>query len=181
MYARYIDSEPPLNGKPVGYDFLAGDWVSPNGKGQTADIIFLREYSKRSLNDYDYKLTVTFPNKGDGIQTFTEPTGQKGGGLRSPYEAPGNGYEPVITRVNISHPPATLIWDHDPNRIYFLRVKTVLDEKGNVKSALYGKIYGDFMQFTYYLNPTPNDRNIEFDPKHNLISLKSREIPISAL
>jgi hypothetical protein len=22
--------------------------------------------------------------------------------------------------------------------------------------------------FTYYLNPTPNDRNMEFDPKQNL-------------
>jgi hypothetical protein len=32
------------------------------------------------------------------------------------------------------------------------------------------------MQFTYYLNPTPNDRNIEFDPKQNLIhNLKSFE------
>ena len=50
-------------------------------------------------------------------------------------------------------------------------MRTVLDENGNVKSALYGKIYGDPMQmnFRYYLNPTPNDRNIEFDPKQNLL------------
>jgi hypothetical protein len=47
-------------------------------------------------------------------------------------------------------------------------VRTVLDEQGNVKSALYGKIYGDFMHFSYYLNPTPNSRNVEFDPKRNL-------------
>jgi hypothetical protein len=25
------------------------------------------------------------------------------------------------------------------------------------------------MQFCYYLNPTPNDRNVEFDPKQNLL------------
>jgi hypothetical protein len=49
------------------------------------------------------------------------------------------------------------------------RVRTELDQDGNVKSTLYGKIYGDFMHFRYYLNPTPNDRNIEFDPKQNLI------------
>jgi hypothetical protein len=36
--------------------------------------------------------------------------------------------------------------------------------------AHYGKIYGDFMNFTYYLNPTPNDRNVEFDPKRNLFT-----------
>ncbi len=51
-----------------------------------------------------------------------------------------------------------------------------LDEHGNVKSALYGKIYGDFMQFVYYLNPGANDRNVEFDPKHNLLTgLRSSE------
>lgn len=26
------------------------------------------------------------------------------------------------------------------------------------------------MNFTYCLNPTPNDRNVEFDPKHNLFT-----------
>ena len=30
------------------------------------------------------------------------------------------------------------------------------------------------MQFKYYLNPTINDRNVEFDPKQNLMkNLKS--------
>jgi hypothetical protein len=65
---------------------------------------------------------------------------------------------------------------------YFIRVRTVLGENGNVKSALYGKIRGDFrfyagtkapqagMGFDYYLNPTPNDRNLEFDPKRNLMT-----------
>ncbi len=24
------------------------------------------------------------------------------------------------------------------------------------------------MRFSYYLNPTPNDRNLEFDPEQNL-------------
>ena len=47
----------------------------------------------------------------------------------------------------------------DSKRNYFFRVHTVLDENGNVKSALYGKIYGDFMQFHY-------SRNVEF--KQNL-------------
>ncbi len=51
-----------------------------------------------------------------------------------------------------------------------------MDERGNIVSAHYGKIYGDFMQFSYYLNPTPNDRNVEFDPKQNLLkNLKSDE------
>jgi hypothetical protein len=60
-------------------------------------------------------------------------------------------------------------FEYDANRIYLLRVRAVLDQSGNIVSAHYGEIYGDFMQFAYYLNPTPNDRNIEFDPKQNLL------------
>jgi hypothetical protein len=64
----------------------------------------------------------------------------------------------------------------DENLGFFFRVRTVLDEHGNVKNARYGKIYGDFMDFGYFLNPEPNSRNVEFDPKHNLPGgLKSTE------
>ena len=66
--------------------------------------------------------------------------------------------------------------NRNPNRNYLFRVRTVVDDKGNIVSAHYGKIYGDFMEFKYYLNPTPNDRNVEFDPKQNLLkNLKSDE------
>jgi hypothetical protein len=52
----------------------------------------------------------------------------------------------------------------------------VVDATGKIISANYGKIYGDFMNFSYYLNPTPNDRNVEFDPKRNLFTkLKTEE------
>lgn len=62
------------------------------------------------------------------------------------------------------------------------RVRTVLDDEGNIVSARYGKIYGPIeygesdsgsggkIRFTYYLNPTPNDRNVEFDPEQNLFT-----------
>ena len=61
------------------------------------------------------------------------------------------------------------------SRCYAFRIRTVYDEGGNIKSAYYGKIYGDFdmtgldgVRFLYYLNPTPNDRNLEWDMKNNL-------------
>lgn len=177
MYAKFITRDPPVTNKPVGYDLTTGDWVPPYGKGQMTDIVFLKEFSQHSRNDYDYKLTVSFPKQGDGLQEFSVPVEQRKSGLRSPHEAPESDYEPEITRVNISHPPERVKWDYDENRNYFFRVRTVLDERGNVKSGLYGKIYGDFMQFCYYLNPTPNDRNIEFDPKRNLLSGQNVDAP----
>jgi len=33
--------------------------------------------------------------------------------------------------------------------------RTVVDNDGKIVRANYGKIYGDFMNFSYYLNPSP--------------------------
>jgi hypothetical protein len=177
MYAKRIDMDPPTNNQPVGYDLMVGDWVGPYGKGVTTDILFTREFNRKSLQDYDCKLLVSFPKDGDGIQEIPVPYKKtEGSTLRAPYGVPTNGYLAQITRLNISHPDQKLVFEYDENRVYFFRVRTVLDDEGHVVSAHYGKIYGDFMQFSYYLNPTPNDRNVEFDPKQNLIQgLRSSE------
>ncbi len=170
MYAKRINHQPPMNHVSMGYDVMVGDWVSPYGKGISSDIMFQRDFSKRSLRDYDYKLTVSFPRPADGIQE--SPIAYKNGegsALRSPYEAPADGYQSEIVRLNISHPGHKLIYDSDENRVYLFRVRTVVDNSGNILSSYYGKIYGDFMHFSYYLNPTSNDRNLEFDVNKNLI------------
>jgi hypothetical protein len=173
MYARWVSSEPSIfkkTGRPpiaftntAGYDLVIGDWVAPYGKGAHTDIIFTEEFRKKSFRDIFYKLTVSFPNNGDGIRLFSPSDIDKAtaaaGGLLSPATAPMDGYQPTFVETQ----------NGGPNQDFFFRVQTVLDENGNVKSALYGKIYGGFMQFRYYLNPTPNDRNVEFDPKHNLL------------
>ena len=173
MYAKWVSSEPSIfkkTGRPpiaftntAGFDFMVGDWVAPYGKGAHTDIIFTEEFNKKSLTDHFYKLTVSFPDNEDGIQPFVptevDKASAKAGGLLSSHEAPAEGYQSQFVEIQSS----------DPNRNYFFRVRTVLDPNGNIVSAHYGKIYGDFMQFTYYLNPTPNDRNIEFNPKQNLL------------
>jgi hypothetical protein len=181
MFARAVDSEPltfKKTGRPpivftnsIGYDLMAGDWVAPYGKGANIDITFTEAFNKKSIMDYDYKLTLSFPKPGDGIQEFTVPDVEKGSALRSPHDAPTNGYNAQLVRENFHHPGQAGQADYDPNRNYFFRVRTVLDHEGNVVSAHYGKIYGDpeQMNFQYYFNPTPSDRNIEFDPKQNLL------------
>jgi hypothetical protein len=173
MYAKRINSEPPVDSKPVGYDLMIGDWVAPYGKGVNTDIIFTREYNHKSLQDYDYKLTVSFPKQGDGIQEIVNPSyylHSRGSALRSLEEAPQDGYQPQLIRLNISHPGQPLVFDYNEDRCYYFRVRTKIDDNGNIVSTHYGKIYGDFMQFSYYFNPTPNSRNVEFDPKQNLMT-----------
>jgi hypothetical protein len=169
MYAKRVDENPPMLKQPAGYDLMVGDWVAPYGKGFNTDIIFTKVAYRKSGMDYDYKVTVDFPKAGDGIQEFTVPDAEVGSFLRSPYEAPVNGYQNQLIKERYAHPGQPPQSNYDENANYFIRVRTVLDSNGNIKNALYGKIYGDFMQFNYYLNPTPNDQNVEFDPKHNLL------------
>lgn len=63
---------------------------------------------------------------------------------------------------------------------YQFRIRSKYDDNRNLKEAYYGKIYGNFeidgdekkgltsISFLYYLNPTPLDRNLEWDMKNNL-------------
>jgi hypothetical protein len=170
MYAKRIDNGPPVFNKPLGYDLMAGDWVAPHGNGVSTDIVFTKTSRLKSSTDYESTLTVSFPNKGDGIQKFEVPFHvDEGSTLRSPHEAPEADYQSALTRETSAHPGQPSKFDYDETRNYFFRVRTVLDGRGNVKSALYGKIYGDFMRVCYYLNPTANDRNVEFDVKQNLL------------
>ncbi|MDR3411605.1 MAG: hypothetical protein P4L87_11800 [Formivibrio sp.] len=157
MYAKSITSLrlPELN-KDIGYDLMVGDWVGPYGKGVNADLFFTEKHTDPQSG---YILSVSFPKPGDGIQEFTVPDAETGSGLRSSHEAPVDGYQPALAQTEATN----------PKRNFYFRVRTKLDENGNVVSARYGKIYGDLAQFTYYFNPTPNDRNIEFDPKQNLL------------
>ena len=157
MYAKRINSlRVPEFNKAIGYDLMIGDWVGPYGKGVNTDLLIIEKHTDPQSG---YILSVSFPKPVDGIQEFTVPDAEKGSGLRSAHEAPADGYQ-----REVSQPETT-----NPNRYFYFRVRTKLDENGNVVSARYGKIYGDLAQFTYYFNPTPNSRNIEFDPKQNLL------------
>ncbi len=152
MCAKGVLGGPSVLDQPVGYDLTAGDWVAPYGKGTNEDILFTVH---KDTAKNDYQSTVTFPNPGDGIQEFHPNKIEEGSALISPHEAPASGYQPRFVRNST---------DYNENRCYFFRVRSA-----SQNGPLYGKIYGDFMNFSYYLNPTPNSRNIEFNSKENLI------------
>lgn len=162
MYAKRILSlRLPEFNKAIGYDLMVGDWVAPYGKGVNSDILFTEMNTNAQSG---YILSVSFPRLGDGIQEFDAPSliqeATNGvSDLKSSHNAPLHGYHPQYVETQAPN----------PNRNFYFRVRTVLDSNGHVKSALYGKIYGDLAQFSYYLDPTPNNRNVEFDPGHNLL------------
>ena len=173
MYAKQVRTHVPDLDKPMGYDLMIGDWIAPYGRGVQADILFTAHFDKPDSNESDFKLTVSFPNKDDGIQEFIAPVyylGSQGSALRSSEEAPTNGYQPEWIQTDNRKAGQPVKTNRDLNRNYYFRVRTKVDDRGNIVSAHYGKIYGDFMTFCYYLDSTPNDRNIEFDPKQNLLT-----------
>ncbi|MBU0678478.1 MAG: Ig-like domain-containing protein [Verrucomicrobia bacterium] len=188
MYAkRYeipYDETFPVEGEPVGFDLMKGDWVEPYGRGQISDFLFKldRKPQTKAMTRYgpvtlfDDSLTVSFSNDGDGIQPVRHGSVTPGQ-LPLPRQAPEDEYKSALLKRTYQDSP-----DNPPHLGgqedgYFFRVRTRKDAEGNILSALYGKVYGDFeeygrgsLRFTYYLNPTPNDRNMEFDPSQNLFT-----------
>jgi hypothetical protein len=180
MYARKMQIEIPEIDKPIGFDLIVADWVAPYGKGMQSDFVFQVQRRWAGRNDFDSAVKVTFRHPGDGIAPISIPLNQ-GSELRMSATAPSGGYIGELSK-NLSHTPENG-WKKDEaeDQNYYFRVRTAIDDKGNIVSARYGKIYGDFgldpinskttwILFTYYFNPTPNDQNVEFDPKQNLMT-----------
>jgi len=197
-----IKSVPRL-GVWVGYDLGRGDWTAPDGKGEYPDVLLkltnqfsgyslekaqldrAKEISKKAaaregrgwaeeelqkqIGRWESVLEIKFAAAKEGLLKVDERY-LAYNRLKLPHRAPESEYIPSI-RIAAS--------THEPNRGkdvgYFLRTRVKLDEAGEIVSANYAKIYGEFVvdprgsvSFLYYFNPTPNDRNLEFDPSRNL-------------
>jgi len=169
MYAKKTelrDFKGKFSGIWVGYDFIIGDYVSPYGKGQFRDFEFYYTYERVDFFNNKYNLEIRFPNADDGLFSFEveDYTSQ----FKSDYLAPEGGYKNELKFYEYRSRNDPIISNIDKNRSYYFRVRTQLDNEGKIFSALYGKLYGDFPDLHYYLNPNDNDRNVEFDPRQKL-------------
>jgi len=180
MYAKKVwNTSLPENNKQIGYDLEIGDWVAPYGKGITSDFIFTLQRQFTNVTQYfDATLTLSFPNDGDGIQSVMSDS--SGSLFRIPRSAPTNDYEPKLVLQMYREDGKPMVGvSANPDQNYFFRVRTKKDDRGNIVSAMYGKIYGGVgwdifhsttakLRFTYYLNSEPNSRNMGFVAKQNL-------------
>lgn len=177
MYAKRVELISPDKGNKVGYDFEVGDWVAPHGEGKIADMYVLSELSQRGPRDFDHTITISFPYKYDGIQEIFYDTPSE---YKSDYLAPENGYQSSWKYIRTRKPGEGEKGNVNPNRNYLLRVRTKADKSGKIESANYIKIYGEIPRFSYYFNPTANDRNLEFDPNQNLFDEILRDELVTA-
>ena len=185
MYARYLRGAPiPVNGKELSYDLIQGDWLPPYGKGQTSDMVVLVNYEIGGMLRYgksrklEASIRVSFPNEGDGYLKILDSPGD-GSVFHLPRYAPESGYAPIMTLREYENDEENYV-PQDENINYFIRVRTEKDSEGKIVSALYGKIRGPIQfefwperavcSMKYHLNPNPNDRNMEFDPNHNIFT-----------
>ncbi|MGN1046721.1 MAG: hypothetical protein ACI4QG_06450, partial [Candidatus Cryptobacteroides sp.] len=99
--------------------------------------------------------------------------------------APEEGYRPDYNCWKLKDRKLQYRQSYDENRNFCFRIRTRRDEEGKIVEAYYGKIYWDIIfvhqarpEFVpvasvcmkYYLNPTPLDRNLEWDRKTNLFA-----------
>lgn len=175
---------PVVTNEKLSFDLVKGVLLPPHGNGETCDIQFVfnenvlgwkegRGYDGTYVSKmYRTTATITTPGEGNGL---VEMPSQENAGIKL-RTAPLGGYANNLTRWRgwFGGGDGTKT-DSDKNRCYAFRIRTEYDENGNIKSACYGKIYNDFdisslqgVRFLYYLNPTPNDRNLEWDMQHNL-------------
>lgn len=156
--------------------------------GSASDFVFTLNRRYAGLHDFAVKVELRFSNPLDGIQLAELPASGRYSRFKWPREAPENGYQPTFVSSSNGKPNYGITLSAKDSDAYFFRVRTV-EQNGRIVSALYGKISGGLalapmhsktckIQLTYYLNPTSLDRNLEWDPKRNLLTgLKDDEQP----
>ena len=132
------------NGSPVGIK-LESAQVASDG-----DIIveaWTNDETKDGAGHYDWRCRITAPNGG-----LIERGGQFA------FEAPVNGYKPSD---EINMPRTAERWKPQESREYFVKLTD-----GRYARIRFEMVAGgdNFVSITSYLNPTPGNRNLEFDP-----------------
>jgi hypothetical protein len=125
---------------------------------------------KMRAGKWDGLVEMSFPGDGEGI--LQESRFLAYSPMKLPHLAPEDGYSPTWNREVSNYRSTTLEGDTG----FFLRTRVKRDQQGRIISANYTKFIGKLhvrayngrLEFIYYFNPTPNDRNLEFDPKKNL-------------
>ena len=169
------------------FDLIKGDWLPPLGDGEFSDVVFSRleredlgigtNFNGRTSLAYRDRMMVEFLGACNGM---VEMPSKKTDGIKI-RTAPLDGYKADYLVTKGKDKSVKYFTSSNPDRNFAFRIRTKKDKNGKIVSAFYGKIYGDidFKKFTsnvpvaapsfmYYLNPTPLDRNLEWDMKTNL-------------
>lgn len=182
MYAKKEKRRFPVKDIFIGYDFEKGDWVAPYGKGVLTDFLVKARFTKTDRYNYDMQINIDFPGEYNGVKAMVrEFKSNEGSKLRSAHDAPLGDYESQLEMSQYRKDGVINMKEFSvENREgYYFRVRSIVDENGNLVSAQYGKIYGTFkmfgyvssddvgLEFKYYYNPD-GTRNVELSQNENM-------------
>jgi hypothetical protein len=135
------------NGAPIEINIETGKQVSA-GQGDLKIEAWTNDQVKNAQGHYDWKARISVP--GGGLIERVE---------RFAFEAPPDGYQPFD---EIVMPQTAERWNPQTLREYFVK----LSDNYYARIKFEMMTGGDhFFTITSYLNPTPNARNLEYDPK----------------
>ena len=177
MYAHYpIERRklPKENGR-YGFDLAEYDWLPPHGSGKEADFYVVRDYNKLTEAGTFTVGTVEF-ERGSGYY-IAKNTGCTS--FPTAYHADTNAIFKSSMPVLCEHCKGVQEYDYplplvDKNSHIVLRTRVKYDENGNMISANYSRILGEFSVMPSVsvtesiFNPVSNDANLEFDRERNL-------------
>lgn len=178
MYVKRVRINIPEEQQDFGFDMRVGDWVKPHGRGKTADIYFRHFMERTDIFHITNTINVVIKDNMCGIQKLDNDQYSQ---FKTFHLAPEKGY---LRELEFSYKRRRdKIFENTmlkKTEYLVFKCRPKYDEKGNLVSAHYGKIIfplncgkevnAQFSElgFTYYFNPTPNDRNLEFAPKKSL-------------
>lgn len=153
----------------LGFDFERYDFVSPYGKGNTSDVLLRFDFNRPSEDEYYMTMNVSFTNQPYAgaykLQIDKESE------LKTAYEANTNEcFEQSFVYRFQRREGSSPVYDRlqcDEYLVY--RTRTRVDRDGNLVSAQYGLICGEwnfagptgFRIDKFMFNPRPNDINLE--------------------
>ncbi len=185
MYVKWFDDDPifwnqklPSKKSRCDFDLVRGEWLPPFGNGEHADLSFQwREETalESIIKPFEVSLEVSLPGRENGL-IWAESLEPGESDMPLPRFAPPGGYQPnILLRMWKTESDGTktnFYWVTEKRIGYFFRIRSELNEIGQIKAAKYGKLVGGIafrprsngevsLSFHYYLNPSDNDRNME--------------------
>ena len=183
MYAKhYLDLDIPVSNENIGYDLFAGDWIEPYGNGLDTNIIMNFSYEIHDKYNYQWKLNIEMNSENAGFVCMTNIFYHSV--AKNAFIAPVSGYSNrIIYEIKYHNGKKDEIDSSEPiSDSFFFKIRN------GTNNVNYGKLVnfephiskdGGYINFTYYLNPTPNDRNLELNTKSNLFQNLDRGKKVS--
>lgn len=177
MYSKKCRGKLPAINQAIGFDLKIVDWVKPYGKGENTDMLVTVvtkevKFGRKTFTDASV-VTFDFPGDYNGVQVCDSDGWSK---FVSDYHV--NLQTPFQKQLVMPSQNDRYKWLDKRKHLVF-RVRSEVSPTGELLRCHYGKIYPtfditseEFALRAVFFNPTPNDTNLEFDPKRNLSPFK---------